>query len=225
MVFYNNFLTAFSSGLTKLIEILTIEQASLINVFIFAVIIAIYSIFTWKFYTSLSKKDLIDLNLRQYNRTTHPVLNKSFEVILYFVEYLIILPFLIFFWFAILSLLILLLSEELRASQVIVISAAMVAALRMLAYYNEELSRELAKVFPFTVLAIFAVTPSFFSLERIILNLNEIPAFLGKILLFLVFIISVELILRIIDLVLGLFGSKEEVKEKEVVEEKNESEI
>jgi len=94
------------------------------KIFVFALLISFYAIFTWKFYKSLSKKDLVELNLSQYNRTLHPFLNKFFAVIFYIVEYIVILPFLIFFWFAVLALLILMLSNELAITQVIIVAAA-----------------------------------------------------------------------------------------------------
>lgn len=207
MGFFSEFVGGLSSGYHELTQSLPVEYSSLLNVFIFAILIALYSLFTWKFYRSLSKKDLLNLNLAQYNRTIHPFTNKFFAIILYLIEYIVILPFLIFFWFAVLSFIILILSEELMASQVIIVSAAMVGAIRILSYYEEDLSKDLAKIFPFTILAIFIVSPSFFSLERIISNLIEIPLFFKSIILFLALIIIIEIILRVIDMIINLFRS------------------
>jgi len=214
MAFFSEFLQGLITGYKDLTLDLPLEYSSLVNVFIFAILISFYSIFTWKFYRFLSKKDLISLNLRQYNRTTHPFLNKFFATILYLIEYIVILPFLIFFWFAVLSLIILALSEELAANQIIIISAAIVASIRILAYYTEDLSRDLAKIFPFTILVIFTLSPGFFSLERIISNLATIPQFLTSILYFLILIVVIELVLRIIDSFLSLIRSNDEVEEK-----------
>ena len=44
---------------------------------IYTIIIAIYSIFIWKFYKFLAKRNIIELNLSQYSRTEHPFLNKG----------------------------------------------------------------------------------------------------------------------------------------------------
>jgi hypothetical protein len=194
------------------------QYSDLVVVFVFALLIVIYSIFTWKFYRFLSKKDLISLNLIKYNHLKHPFLNKLWAIILYLIEYIIILPFLIFFWFGVLALLILVLSENLAINQVIIVSAAMVAAIRMLSYYEEDLSRDLAKMFPFTILAIFILNPNFFSLERILTNLVKIPEFVGSILFFLILIVVIEVILRIIDVIRNAFTSGREGKqEKEII--------
>ena len=210
MAFFTEFKSGFIEGYAEITGALSSEYNVLINVFIFTLLISFYSIFTWKFYRFLSKKDLIELNLSQYNRTLHPILNKFFAVILYIIEYIVILPFIIFFWFAILALLILILSNELAISQVILAAAAIVASIRILAYYEEDLSRELAKIFPFTALVIFILSPGFFSTERIITNLSEVPHLLGNIIYFLVFIVAIELVLRVIDLFMKLSKNKEE---------------
>ena len=186
------------------------DYSSLILVFIFSVLIVIYSIFTWKFYRYLSKKDLISLNLQQYNRTEHPGLNKFFAGVLYLLEYIIILPIIVFFWFAVLGIMVLALSEELAASQIIIVAASLVIAIRILSYYEENLAQELAKIFPFTLLAIFIINPSFFSLQRIITNLKTVPEFAGELITFLVLMAGVEFLFRIIDLIVKFFSSNDE---------------
>ena len=158
------FFEGFIQGYSELFGMLSGEYFALVNVFIFAVLISLYAVFTWKFYRLLSKKDIISLNLSKYNGLEHPFLKKVAETALYMIEYVIIMPALIFFWFGVLALIILVLSESLEIGQVIIVSAAMVAAIRILAYYEEDLSKDMAKMFPFTILAIFILSPEFFSL-------------------------------------------------------------
>jgi len=209
-----DFFEGFVKGYSELFLTLPEEYFALVNVFIFAVLISLYAVFTWKFYRLLSKKDIISLNLSQYNRLEHPLLKKLFETLLYLIEYVIIMPALIFFWFGILALIILVLSESLDIGQVIIVSAAMVAAIRILAYYEEDLSKDMAKMFPFTILAIFILSPEFFSLERIANNLTLIPELFVKIIYFLFLIVTIEFILRILDLGIRFaFSRKNELEE------------
>lgn len=215
MAIFTEITDAFLSGYESLTGFLPPEHQSLINVFIFSLLISLYSIFTWKFYRFLSKKDLISLNLSQYNHATNPSLKKISATLLYLIEYIIVLPFIIFFWFAVLALIILVLSEEQTAPQIITISAAIVTSIRMLSYYQEDLSRDLAKMFPFTILAIFALNPSFFSLPRIFERLTEISSFTINIFYFLVFIVTIELLLRIIDVFFNFFDDGETDKNQE----------
>ena len=195
-----DFFEGFIIGYSDLFVVLPEEYFALINVFIFAVLISLYAVFTWKFYRLLSKKDILSLNLSQYNGVEHPLLKKLVAISLYMVEYIIIMPSLIFFWFGILALIILVLSESLDIGQVIIVSAAMVTAIRILAYYEEDLSKDMAKMFPFTILAIFILSPEFYSLGRITSNLSLIPELFNKIIYFLLLIISIEFLLRILDL-------------------------
>ncbi len=200
--------SAFASGYADLMNLLPSEYASLLNLLIFSVLISLYSIFTWYFYRSLSKKDLLQLDLRRYNRSSHPFFRKFIASVLYLLEYVIILPFLIFFWLAVLAIIVLVLSEQQTAGHVLIIAAAMVASVRILSYYQEELSRDLAKLFPLTILSIFVLTPNFFSFPRMIEGLLQIKEFSFHLVYFLGFIIVLEFILRIFDFITNNFSEK-----------------
>ena len=161
------------------------QSVALVNVFIFSLFVSGYAIFTWKFYKFLARKDILKLNLSQYNPSDHPVLRKTLAACLYLIEYAVILPFVIFFWFAILSFMILLISEGSGALHVLYISAAIVTSIRILSYYEEELAVEIAKLLPLTVLAIFVAGAGSFSVPTLLESLLEIPQFATSILYFL----------------------------------------
>jgi len=176
----------------------------------YILIITIYAIFIWKFYKFLARRDILNLNLSQYNRTEHPFWNKFLASALFLVEYVILLPVIVFFWFSILAVFLLLLSKSQGVAQILVISAAIVAATRMTAYYSEDLSKDLAKLFPFTVLAIFLLEPDFFSIEKMIMRFSEVPSLLGNIFVYLIFILVLEVIMRALFTVIDLFTSSNE---------------
>ena len=187
----------------------------IVNITFYTLLIAVYAIFIWKFYRFLARRDVIKLNLSQYNRTERPFLNKFLAIIFFLVEYIIILPVLVFFWFAILAVFLLVFSKSESVEQILLISAGIVAATRLTAYFSQDLSKELAKLFPFTVLAIFLLGPDFFSLRRLIPRFSEIPTLLNQILIFLIFIIVVEVILRGAFSIVDLFTSSEETLQTE----------
>lgn len=188
-----------------------------INLFLLVLLVVIYAVFVWKFYRFVSKKNIIELNLKKYSRAEHPVLAKLVAGGLYFIEYIIILPFLIFFWFAVFTLFLIFLTENLEVSTLLLISAVIIAAIRMTSYYSEDLSKEIAKLLPFMLLAISLLSPNFFNLERIFSHFSELPNFFGNIAYYLIFIIGLEVILRFFDFIFSLFGVGEEVvKEKKV---------
>ena len=169
---------------------------------IFILLISIYSIFVWKFYRFLAKRDLLELNLNQYNNSDHPFLKKFFEVLLFIAEYIIILPVVVFFWFFVISIILLLLAKEHSISNILLISATMVGAVRISAYYNEDLSKDLAKLFPLTVLAVAFLTPNFFDLNDTISKISEIPNLFTNIIFYLIAIVILEFVLRIFFLII-----------------------
>jgi len=180
----------------------------------YTILITIYAIFIWKFYKFLARRNIIDLHLEQYNRTSHPFLNKFLASVFFLLEYIIIVPILVFFWFSVLAAFLLLLSKTQDVSQVLIISAAIVAATRMTAYYSGELSKDLAKMFPFTVLAIFLLDRDFFSIQKTIERFSEIPSLFGNIVGFLIFIAILEIVMRGLFTIIELFSSHEDTSQE-----------
>ncbi len=190
-----------------LINSVPTEYRILVSLFIYTFFIAIYAIFIWKFYKFLASRDIIELNLKQYNHSKYPGLEKFFAVLLYTVEYMIILPFLVLFWFAIFSMFLLILSESQSAQQILLISAAIIASTRISAYISEDLSKDIAKILPFTVLAMFILGNQFFNLETIFLKIYQIPSLFNNVVMFIIFIFITEFVLRGIHSIIQLIYS------------------
>ena len=202
----------FSNGYDSFLGMIPQQYHSMVTLGFYVILIAVYSIFIWKFYKFLARKDIIKLDLEKYNTSTHPGLKKFLAILFFLLEYLIILPLLILFWFAVLSLFLLLLAKNQEISAILLISAAVIGAVRITAYISEDLSKDLAKMLPFTLLGIFLIDPSFFSVENFIIRLIEIPTILKDILGYIVFIFGLEFILRMIYTIAGAFrGSEEEI--------------
>ena len=195
-----------------------------LNLFLIVLLIIVYSIFVWKFYRSISTKNIIELDLNQYNPLQHHIWTKLISGVFYFLEYVIIMPILIFIWFSIFTLLMIFLTDSLEISKLLIISATIIAAIRMAAYYEEELARDVAKLIPFTFLAVSILTPNFFSVERVFNKFVEIPNFFSQIFIYLVFIIILEIILRIFDSIISYFRLDEEKEVKKRIEESKEKE-
>ncbi|MEK6909249.1 MAG: hypothetical protein AABX23_04320 [Nanoarchaeota archaeon] len=173
---------------------------NIFNVAVYTLLIFIYSIFIWKVHKVISRKDIISLNLGQYNSFDHPTLNKVFAGILYFIEYIVILPFLVLFWYMLFALVLILFSEVNSLEQILVLSAAVVGSIRLLAYYNSEISAEVAKLLPFTILAITLLSHKLLDFVRFgeaIENISQLMIFVGYVLLF---IVGLEIVLRFLDL-------------------------
>ena len=194
-----------SEILENLAGFLSGQSSTIFVLLFFTTIIVIYSIFIFYFYQFLAKKNIIELNLNQYNRNENPTLVKFFAVIFYIIEYIILLPIVTFFWFSILAVLILILAEGVEVNTVLLITTALVASVRATSYVSKNLAKDLAKMVPFTLLAIALTKPGFFQVTTLISRLGEIPTLFSNVPLYLVFIVSVELTMRIIDFASGIF--------------------
>jgi hypothetical protein len=210
-----NFLSEIAGAYQSLMSALPSGMQNFINLFLLVLIIVIYSIFIWKFYRLIGTKNIITLNLNKYNRSEHPVFSKLVAGLFYFAEYIIILPFLIFFWFTIFTVFLILLTEGIEMSNILIISATIIGAIRMTSYipkYGEKLSKEIAKLVPFTLLGIAITRSGFFTQGNMIAHLGQLPQFLGDVPSYLGFIILLEIILRVFDLIFSAAGVNQEVE-------------
>lgn len=196
----------------SLTNFFTNEANLILTLTVFTAVIVIYSVFVFYFYRFLAKKNIVELNLNQYNRYSHPIAVKIFAIIFYIIEYIILLPVLTFFWFAILAILILLLAKGIEVGTILLISAALVASVRATSYVNEKLSKDLAKMLPFTLLAIAITTSGFFDIGTLISRISKIPSLLSNFPYYLFFIIGIEFIMRIADFIQSIFQSLEETE-------------
>lgn len=100
----------------------------------------------------------------------------------YIFEYLIVFPILVFIWFGIFSTFMFFLAKDLPVATILLMSMALVATIRITSYYKEDLSKDLGKMIPFALLAIFLVAPNFFSMELVQERFSEVSSFVSDIL-------------------------------------------
>jgi len=160
----------------------------------------LYSFFVWKFYRFVSRREIIPINIEKYSSkgTRSP-----FRIGAYVAAYVLLFPFFLFLWFFVYSFFIYFLARSIPTGTVLLISITVITAIRVTAYYNEDLSRDLGKLLPFSLLAIYLTSPvffsdtgNFFSLEDLQARFNEIPLFSVEIIKFIVYAIIVEAFLR-----------------------------
>ncbi len=175
------------------------ELKAFLEIFLWSFLVFLYVLLIWKFYHSISCRDIITLNLQQYNRSEHPVIAKLFGALLYFIEYILILPFLVFIWFSLFTLFLILLGENMELSSIIFLSIIIIASIRMSAYHNQAMAKEMAKILPFSLLAVMATNPKIFlNFNSVITQISKIPLFLKNVWVYWVFIILLELLLRVV---------------------------
>jgi len=189
-----------------------------LNLLILVLIVVVYAIFIWKFDKFISRKNIIGLNLNKYNTSENPFSTKLLAGALYFLEYIIIVPFIIFIIYFVFSLFLIIFATEHDASQIMVISAIVIVAIRITAYYKESLSEDIAKLLPFNLLAVAILSSLTFSqtqyFGKVIENFSQLPSLLGEASSYFIFIVILEVILRFFDFLFSLFGLEEIDEEK-----------
>ena len=168
---------------------------------------ALYAIFIFKFYRFLASRDMFELDLSKYEESRYRWVRGFFHLVLYGAKYVILFPMFAFFWFAVLTLILALLSRDRAFADILLIALATVSAIRVTAYFNEDLSRDLAKILPFAVLAIFLIDGSYFDIRESMDILHEAFDHRERIFYYLVFLIAAELALRLVLAVAALFDS------------------
>lgn len=109
-------------------------------------------IFIYHFYRFLSRRDLFSINLEQRIahgkfKSTGEKISTAPRVIAYIATNFFIFPFVIFLWFLGYSSFMFLLVQQMSTSTIFLVSSSLIIAIRISAYYNEDLSRDLANYY------------------------------------------------------------------------------
>ena len=159
---------------------------------------AIYCLFVFKFYRFVASRDMFELDLSKYQESRFRWLRALLHVIMYIGKYIILFPVFAFFWFAVLTVILTFLSKDQSFSDILLMALVTVSTIRVTAYFNEDLSKDLAKILPFAVLALFLIDASFFTVAESAKVLKQVRDYSENILYYLVFLIAVEFVLRLI---------------------------
>ena len=169
------------------------------DVAVYVLGMTVYAVFVFRFYRFLSSQDMFQLDMSRYEQSSMKFVRKSLQVFFYIVKYIIVFPVFAFFWFGVLTVILAFLSKGQSFSETLLVALATVSAIRVTAYYNEDLSRDLAKILPFAVLAVFLIDASFFSIGESLDILREAEKYTENIVYYLGFLVLLEFVLRIIN--------------------------
>ena len=163
---------------------------------IFVIGVAVYSVFVFNFYRFVALRDMFAIDVYGFEDSKHRSLRSFIHVMAYILKYLIVFPLFGFFWFAVLTLMLTFLSRGRDISDTLLLALATVSAIRFSAYYNEDLARDLAKILPFALLALFLIDASLFAIGDSLETLTNVTDHGETIVYYLLFLIALELVLR-----------------------------
>lgn len=161
------------------------------------VIMIIYAVFVFKFYKLISKKNIFELNLGQYDKSKHKKVDKTFEVIFYVLEYIIIFPIISLLWVLVISCILFFVSQD-SFAVITLGAAAVIVTIRATSYFSEELSTEVAKILPFVLLAFYLTKMSAFGFLSYPQILMQLPQVYDMLPYYALFILAFEAVLRIL---------------------------
>jgi hypothetical protein len=167
-------------------KILSGDFSWLEPIFYLAISIAIYAILIWHFYRFIAKRDCFKMS------------DCSYPKVVGFLKYFFLFPFVAIIFFLGFSMLLLFLTRNYETVQVLTTSFAIILGIRITSYYNEDLSKDVAKMLPFALLGVFLVDPSYFRFDLTWANFNSLPEYVNEIIMFIFFLIIIEWVLRIL---------------------------
>ncbi|VVB65592.1 Uncharacterised protein [Candidatus Gugararchaeum adminiculabundum] len=183
---------------------------------------ALYAVIVGTFYKWLSKKELFRLKIDSETRGWTGTLKKTAQVVFFFLKYAIVFPLITFVWFLFIAVSMIFLTEKQDMEQMMIVSIAMITATRITAYYDEEIAVDVAKTLPLTLLAVMLIDPAVFSKEILVQKSAEAGTLIGKAAPFLLFMIAIEVFLRLLlgvkRLIVRFF--KEELSFEDKIKEK-----
>ena len=202
-------------GVPVLNDIINTFITQIDTITISAIAIAIYAIVIWHYYRTLAKRDFFHFEGKQGDGAFVWFLN-FLEELEFLVKYIIFYPLLSFIFFGIFSVMMFMLSKE-PIPVILLTSVSIISATRITAYYNEDLSKDLAKLIPFALLGIFIVQADFFSIDILLERLTELPAFFIDIVSFMLYFLLLEIGLRIIYGIKRLIFNSNEMSRRDKV--------
>lgn len=175
----------------------TLPWTDMLQWFTYAIGLFIYVWLIWHFYRFVARRDIFGKHLSIH----HPGITGFLEDFLLGMfrvgKYGILFPIVSFLWFGGFVALLFVVAQNQTIEQIALIAIGLVGAARMLAYYKEDMSQELAKTIPIVILGVALTEPDFFQLSAIVSRVELLPALGATLFPFILYLSGLELFLRV----------------------------
>ena len=173
---------------------------------LFAISVAVFAYAIFHLHRAMSVRNVLGIDCSGLRTSTRPL-----HVLRYCLAYLALygalFPFLAYLWFSILAIMLAFLYNDKGAQELLLISMAVVTAVRVTAYYNADVARDIAKILPYGLLGIFLVNLGGFDFQKSIDLLDRLLAEEDRAFYYWVYISGQELFLRVTQpAVSGVYG-------------------
>ena len=199
------------------INTLTSDPYTNLALNIIALAAAMYIV--WYLYKKISKRDMFKFEEAHYGKGITGQLRKVFSILFYIIKYGILFPIYSFLMFVLLSISIFFLSTGMNVHSILYISMVIISVVRLLAYINEDTAQELSKMLPFGLI-FFILTKPNVAKQYTLPNINEVTTALPQVQQYFIFLIGLEFGLRIVYVLITLFVSSFERKNRKKEKDK-----
>ena len=175
---------------------------------VFAVVLGIYAATVFYLCRFMSKKDIIRVKYTVLRRLTGQsfVLTSLLLIWIFVFRYGVIFPVVAYGWFGTLTVMVAFMYNTKEPAQLILISMSVVTAVRVTAYFSEDLSRDIARILPFALLGLFIANFGEFEIGVTARLLRRILTEWDRFLYYWAFIVAQELTLRTVSPTLIVAG-------------------
>lgn len=201
--------------ITNIFNQLSAEGARVVlePLIVFVVGMVVYSVFIFKFYSFISRRDLFKIN----RESRHSKLEK----LSYALQYIFLFPIVAFLWFLVISVLLSMLSTVLTIGNIFMISMALLATIRITAYAHQDLSSDIAKMIPFALLGVFLLDITSFSTSSIFHVIEQLPSTTLTLVYYFIFIFTLEILLKLLLAIKNSGNKSTSLKQKPALERKH----
>lgn len=178
---------SFASSISADQAILALEPLIL-----FVIGMIVYAIFVFRFYRFIGSKNVfkpIDKDARKLKKALH------------LIDYVFFYPVIAFFWFLVMSILLSILAQTVDIGNIFTASMSTIITIRVLSYYNEELSREVAKLVPLALLGLMLLDITKITINAPLTVLYQLAPAANTLFYYFVFLVAIEFIFRLVSFV------------------------
>lgn len=163
---------------------------------IFAVSVAAFGIVIFHMYRFMARRNpfIFDISgLRRRSRPLHILLYGLISLL----SFVLVLPIFVYMWFWVMVVVLAFLYNSMEPQEILLMAMAVLTAIRVTAYYSEDLARDIAKILPYGLLGIFVISLGQFDMDKSFVLIESIADEGRSAFYFWLYIVGQEFVLRV----------------------------
>ena len=165
---------------------------------VFALVLAVYTMTVFYFCRFISRRDVIRFQYAGLRNLVarHTILKVLLFSWIWTFRYGLLFPVVAYTWFIMLTIMVAVLYNSKEPAQLVLISMSVITAVRITAYLDEDLSRDIARILPFALLGLFIANFAEFEIGATVRLLRDAVQEWERLLYYWAYVVLQELVLR-----------------------------